>query len=113
MPLLRKPMDDGEGMNLRDSARDRFCTIRLPEFCNGDPATTVLAHFRMSGQSGMGYKSPDVFGAFACSKCHAVVDAPANFGVDRDWARLAHLEGVIRTQAIWLTEGLIKVGRKL
>lgn len=34
-------------MNLRDSARGQECFVRL-DCCNGNPETTVLAHFRIS-----------------------------------------------------------------
>ena len=36
-------------MNLRKMAKDRDCTVRLEGICNGDRATTVLAHVRLPG----------------------------------------------------------------
>lgn len=92
-------------------ARGRECTIRLEGVCNGNPETTVLAHFRMLGISGIGIKSPDVVGAWACSACHDAVDRRAHTDLDRDYVRLAHLEGVIRTQAELLRLGVLKIGR--
>lgn len=47
---------------LRREAIDRECQIRLPG-CEGAPC--CLCHFRMSGISGMGMKSPDWLGAWA------------------------------------------------
>lgn len=98
-------------MNLRNSARDRDCTIRLPDVCNFDRTTTVLAHVRMSGISGAGMKAPDLLGAWACSNCHDAVDRRRYLDIDRDYVRLAHLEGVMRTQAQLLEEGAIHIGQ--
>ena len=97
--------------DLRKLARGQQCTVRLPGGCNGNPETTVLAHFRMAGVSGMGIKSPDLLAAFACSACHDAIDRRAHMDLDRDYVRLAHLEGVVRTQAELLKRGVIKIGR--
>jgi Protein of unknown function (DUF1364) len=64
--------------------------VRIPGICNGDPETTVLAHYRLSGVSGIGFKAPDICGAWACSGCHAYVDSHHE-------AKLMLAEGVIRT----------------
>jgi hypothetical protein len=71
--------------------------IRLPGICNHDPDTTVLAHVRLVGVSGMGMKSPDLLGAWACSACHDVVDRRVKTNIDIGEIRLAHLEGMVRT----------------
>ena len=104
-------------MNLRKEARDRECQVRLPG-CNGDTSTTVLAHFRLSGISGLGLKSPDWLGAWACSSCHDLVDGrTAMAGLmsvvgaeewNRTTVRLAHACGVFRTQQILFKEGKLK-----
>jgi hypothetical protein len=90
-------------MNLREQARGRDCQIRLPQICNFDPATTVLCHYRLVGLSGMGMRSPDVFAAHGCSKCHSVVDTSKDPEIV-----IAFLQGVIRTQALLVKEGIIK-----
>lgn len=90
-------------MNLRDLARGKRCTIGLPGVCNGDQATTVLAHYRLIGVSGMGLKSPDIIGAYACSACHAYVDTHKD-----DETQLAFARGVFRTQAKLIKDGVIK-----
>ena len=93
-------------MNLREEARGRECQIRLPHVCNGNPETTVLAHFRMIGLSGIGLKSPDHFGAWSCSACHDVCDKRRFVReLDPTFIRLAHAIGVFRTQKILLDEG--------
>lgn len=91
-------------MNLRPLAKNKDCDIRLAGICNFDIRTTVLAHFRMSDMSGMGLKSPDIFGAFACSACHDYVDHNHD-----DATQCAHLKGVIRTQAKLVEMGVLQI----
>jgi hypothetical protein len=90
-------------MNLRKIARGKDCQIRLPNICNHDPQTTVGAHFRLSGLSGMGTKPDDIFIAWACSACHAWVD-----GHKSNEVQIAFAHGVFRTQAALLKMGAIK-----
>lgn len=99
-------------MNLRKLAEGQSCTVRLPHICNGNPETTVLAHFRMIGISSLGMKSPDLFGAFACSSCHDAIDRRSHAELDRDYVRLAHLEGVLRTQAWLIERGVVTISRR-
>lgn len=80
--------------DLRKQTRNRDCAIRLPNCCNFNPETTVLAHLRLIGISGFGIKSPDVLGAWACSACHTRVDSDHSPEV-----QLAFHEGIFRTQA--------------
>lgn len=87
-------------------ARGRDCQVRLPGICNRDPETTVLAHYRLAGTCGMGIKPHDLLGAWACSSCHDEIDRRSR-RIGPDEAALAHLEGVIRTQAILLKEGKV------
>lgn len=84
-------------MNLRKLARGKPCMVRLIGICNGDPATTVLAHYRLSGISGLGLKSPDLLASWACSACHDAIDRRSHMELERDEVRLAHAEGCFRT----------------
>jgi hypothetical protein len=90
--------------DLRKLARGQQCLIRLSGVCNHDPATTVLAHARLQGISGMGIKSPDLLGAWACSACHAYVDKYHDKSTKADF-----YEGILRTQAALLKAGAIRV----
>lgn len=85
--------------SLRKLAEGMPCMIRIPGACNYDPATTVLAHYRMAGICGVGQKPPDECGAWACSACHDFVDG--RFSRHRTLMRwevdLYLLEGVMRT----------------
>ncbi len=75
--------------------------VRL-ECCNGNSETVVLAHVRLQGISGMGLKSPDLLAAYSCSHCHAYVDTHHDAAT-----KAAFYEGVLRTQAILIKEGVI------
>ena len=88
---------------LTKSARDRECQVRIPSVCNFNPETTVLAHLNGAG---MGMKANDMHGAFCCSACHDEIDRRTRKTHDYE-AKLFHLEGVIRTQEIWIREGLL------
>jgi hypothetical protein len=84
--------------------------VRIPGVCNFDPATTVLAHLRMLELgAGTGFKSHDLFAAHACSACHDEVDRRTH-QLSFDEARNALIEGVLRTQAKLIEEGVIHVG---
>ena len=92
---------------LRKEAKGRGCMVRIPEVCTHNSETVVLAHYRLAGVSGIGMKSPDVLGAWACSACHDAIDRRAHTDLDRDYVRLLHLEGMARTLAQLNREGLI------
>ena len=77
--------------DLRKAARGRECQVRIPGVCNGNPETSVLAHIRLA----------------ACSACHDEIDRRTHF-VDAGYAKECALEGMARTQVIWLKEGVIK-----
>ena len=86
-------------MNLRKLARGQACQVRIPDHCNHNRSTTVLAHYRLAGLSGMGQKPDDMIGAWACSGCHDVCDGRVKSAHDRNAVRLMHAEGVMRTMA--------------
>jgi hypothetical protein len=90
-------------MKLRDYAKGQNCQVRLPNICCHDPETVVLAHFRLSGISGLGIKPPDLLGAWACRTCHAYVDAHKD-----PETQLAFAHGVFRTIAALIEDGLIR-----
>ena len=88
-------------MNLRKEAAWRDCQVRLP-ICTGGP--TVLAHVRLSGISGMGFKAPDLLGAWACDACHKAYDVHGSTDLETDFVVRCFLEGVMRTQAQLIKE---------
>lgn len=93
-----------ESKKLRDSARGRDCTLRIPGTCNGNPETTVLAHLPC-GHRGVGMKSPDNMAVFACSACHDLIDGRARG--ELDWRDV--LRALAETQLYWIDRGLLVV----
>jgi len=89
---------------LRREAQGKPCQVRYEGICNGDPQTTVLAHVRVIGVSGMGMKAPDLLGVWACSACHAHADTHKDAESERDFLR-----GLVRTLAELNRRGRIKV----
>lgn len=57
---------------IRNSARGEMCTLRT-RHCNGNPETVVFAHVPTT-YAGMGTKSNDLHGVYACSGCHTALD---------------------------------------
>lgn len=97
----------GSMANLCKAARGRECQVRIPGVCNGNPETSVLAHIRLAGLCGTGIKPPDLIATIACSSCHDEIDRRTRL-VDAEYAKECALEGMARTQVIWLKEGLVK-----
>lgn len=94
--------------DLRKLAKGKPCLVRVPGCCNHNPETTVLAHYRLIGVSGMGTKSPDTCAAWACSACYSACDGQTKTEFSRDELRLAHAEGVFRTQQALINKGILK-----
>lgn len=88
---------------LRDSARGQSCTLRIVP-CASDE-TVVLCHLPIKGFGGMGMKVPDVFAAFGCEHCHAVIDGRAQ----GNFSEADLLRALAETQMRWIESGLIKV----
>jgi hypothetical protein len=88
-------------VNFRKLAEGRVCQVRLPG-CQHDYGV-VLAHYRLAGTCGIGMKPHDLQGAWACFSCHNRVDARGSNRTQLE--RLAHAEGVLRTQQILRSEG--------
>lgn len=90
---------------LRQSAKGQPCTLQLPEICNHNCETTVLAHIRLGFNAGMGQKPNDLHALFACSDCHNVIDGRAK----GEFEYKDILRGHLRTLDIWQKMGLIKI----
>lgn len=75
---VKVPRSVREVPSIRESARNEECTVRIEGACNFDPATTVWSHWPgLDAGRGMGIKSLDAAGAYACAACHDVVDGRA------------------------------------
>jgi hypothetical protein len=100
-PALQEALQR-EIVNLRKYARGQNCQVRLPDICNHNPETVVLAHFRLMNVSGAGLKSPDLIAAWCCSACHTYVDSHKD-----DETQLVFAHGVMRTIAALVEDSLV------
>jgi hypothetical protein len=98
-----------ESKKLRDSARNKPCTMNTP-WCNGNPETTSWCHSNHDEHGkGMGLKAHDIFGFYGCSDCHYWYDiASRQTGFSnegrREWFRKAHEKSLL----IIVQEGILK-----
>lgn len=91
-------------MNLRKLAKGQPCMVRIPDVCNYNLETTVLAHLNGGG---MGMKHNDLLGAWCCSACHAWLDGGFIRTGHAKYVRdLWHMEAIARTQQELLNLGL-------
>lgn len=93
---------------ITQSARNEECQVRLIGICNHNSETTVFAHYRKGGLGGMGKKPKDIFGAYACSACHDVLDGRVKTDFDGEYLDSEFKTAVFRTQDILANKGLIK-----
>ena len=90
------------------SAQGESCTVRIAG-CRNDTTTTVLAHINSIRHGhGIGKKNNDIHGAYCCHYCHEILDGRAKHNFERDYLKLAHLEGVLETQLKLIDKGLLK-----
>lgn len=85
---------------IRDSARGETCSLRVSNYCRDDE-TVVFAHLN-SNYRGVGLKSPDLFGVYACYNCHTALDACRVVASEQ-------LRALQETQMKLYEKGLIKV----
>lgn len=94
---------------LTKAARGQECTIQIHPYCNMNPETTVFAH-APSEDKGMSKKSPDWWGAYACSDCHDIVDGRHRVNdIDPSDIDRCFLRGIYRTLKSRIEQGLIKI----
>ena len=93
---------------ITQSARNEECQVRLIGICNHNSETTAFAHYRKGGLGGMGKKPKDIFGAYACSACHDVLDGRVKAEIDLFTLDSEFKSAVLRTQLILINKDLIK-----
>jgi hypothetical protein len=99
---------------IRESANGMPCQIRLVGICNHNPATVCWAHANGSAAGkGIGMKSNDLLGAYACSSCHDIYDRrqPAPSVMARESIELAFWEGHARSLVLLIERGIIVIHR--
>ena len=90
---------------LREAARGKMCMIQIFGVCNRSHETSVLCHLPGPG---VGVKADDIHAAIGCNACHDAVDGRRSvMGCTPCEVKMLFLEGVIRTQKLWLKEGLM------
>jgi hypothetical protein len=96
---------------ITESANGEECSIRLPAFCNGRPDTVVWAHANgVRFGKGIGIKSPDILGAYACYACHMIFDGQHKRpkGMTRDEVELAFWRGHAESLVRLISKGIVK-----
>lgn len=93
---------------LRKAASGEHCTLQIHPFCTGNDEETVLAHLP-SSMKGIAIKSPDWWGAFACSACHDIMDGRRTVELPAGEIERCIFRGLFRTWQRHLETGLIVV----
>ena len=94
---------------IRKSAKGEYCQVRIPDCCQGGTETTVLAHIRIAGISGMGLKPPDFIATYACFNCHEIIDRRIKSKFSNNEIDLFSFHGMARTQIKLIEKGLLIV----
>ena len=91
------------------SAKGQECQIRLLGICNHDNSTVVWAHANgLAAGKGIGKKSPDILGSYACSACHDAIDRRVTpMGIFYQDIEIAFHEGHQRSVNILIEKGLV------
>lgn len=97
---------------ITDSANGKDCEIRLPGYPHLRE-TVVHCHMSFGGlTSGTATKSHDLLGARGCSDCHRIVDnrdlTAEEHALNREWVKDRFREGIVRTIARLIKEGIIE-----
>lgn len=95
---------------ITESAKGMDCQVRIIGVCNGNSETVIWAHANgLLAGKGIGMKSKDILGAYACQSCHDYYDRRVSgSGIDHDKVKLDFYEGHLRSLAILVEKGLVK-----
>lgn len=92
---------------LTKAAKGKECYIRIYPHCNCNPETTVFCH-APSVDKGMSIKSPDWWGSFGCSTCHAIVDGSIKVDLPKAEINACLHRGIYLTQKWFFENGLLR-----
>lgn len=92
---------------LTKEAKGRECQARLFGVCNHNPETTVLAHIRKAGITGIGKKANDILGAWLCYNCHMAIDGQMKTSYTKEELEKEHYLAAIKTINILIQEDKI------
>lgn len=88
--------------------------VRIPGHCLFHPETVIWAHSNaLAAGKGVGLKSIDILGSYACHVCHDIYDRrrPTPAGMTREEIELAFHEGHCRSVIRLFEKGLIVTRR--
>lgn len=87
----------------------RSCSVRL-RGCTNARETVVFAH-APSVDKGLGKKSPDWWGAFACSHCHDILDGRKPHSEEGFLVlnKAVWLDAIFETQKQFFDDGLLLI----
>ena len=95
---------------ITESARGQQCQVNIPGVCSGNPETVVWAHANgLQFGKGIGMKSPDALGSYACQPCHDAYDRRIITNHDRQFIEYCFMEGHMKSLRILIDKGLVKV----
>ena len=96
---------------LRESARGAKCTLQIPDCCNHDSTTVVLAHVAVEGGT-MGGRGSDIGACFACHECHSEIDGRRSpRTLDAFQLVVFTRRAMVRTVEAWVEMGILEVTR--
>lgn len=94
---------------ITESARGKRCQVQIPGVCNGNTETVVWAHANsLQFGKGIGMKTHDLLGAYACQCCHDVYDRRIKTTHERAFIESCFMEGHMKSLRILIDEGLVK-----
>ena len=95
---------------ITDSAKGQECQVRIPGVCSGDSSTVVWAHaIGTASGKGIGMKSPDALGSYACQPCHDAYDRRIRTNHDRQFIEHCFMEGHMKSLKRLIDKGLVKI----
>mgnify|MGYP001565208390 FL=1 len=94
-----------QSKKLRKSAKDEQCTLQIPNVCNRNRDTVVLAHINTEGGM-IGGKSDDFSACFACFNCHTYLD---NNRLTSEDELFYTRRAMVRTWRRWLQRNTISI----
>jgi hypothetical protein len=95
---------------LREAARGQQCYGRFIHHCNRNSETVSLAHIRLGGVGGTGFKPPDSCGLPLCSSCHDALDMRVKSPHSRAQLHADVLRGLCQWLEYCEKNGLITIG---
>ena len=107
MPFFKTPPIVSEP--LREYAKGRPCTLRIPGICQDNGRNTCGCHIN-SNEKGTGNKSPDLFMVVGCWACHGWMDGGyLEHGVTKAERDAEVLRAYLESLLMYQRAGLVSV----